>query len=124
MVGLTPLGSVQEKNGSTATMKIKQGASLNGLKIVMRKALITAEATYNYYNKDLIITSGTDGEHSAGSLHYYGYAIDIRTRHLTQSEERDIYTEIKDCLQWQGFTVVLEKTHIHIEFTQILAGAQ
>ena len=35
-----------------------------------------------------MITETLGGEHSAGSLHYYGYAVDLRIRYFTESEKR------------------------------------
>ena len=59
-------------------MKIKKGVSLQGLKLVMRRALQEAEKIWNILGEELVITSGTETyEHSAGSLHYYGLALDF-----------------------------------------------
>ena len=96
-------------------MKIKQGASLQGLKISMRKALITADHIYKKFGKELVVTSGTDGEHSAGSLHYYGFAVDIRTNYFTQDETKQVVDELRIILH-SDYHVIEHKTHIHIEY--------
>ena len=67
-------------------MKIKKGVSLIGLRLVMRPVLIEADRIWDDLGQELVITSCTDGTHSPGSLHYYGYAVDLRTRYLTQEE--------------------------------------
>ena len=92
-------------------MKIKSGVSLAGLQPCMREAIIAANKVMRSHSVPLVITSGTDGCHSAGSLHYYGYAIDIRTRQL--SDVTGAHKELKAMLP--GFDVILERTHIHIE---------
>jgi len=96
-------------------MKIKKGASLQGLQIPMRKPLIIADYIYRKFGKELVITSGTDGEHSAGSLHYYGYAIDIRTNYFTQDEIKQVVENLRNDLQ-KDYHVVEHQTHIHIEY--------
>lgn len=96
-------------------MKIKEGASLIGLKIEMRKVLITAEYIYKKLNQELVVTSGTDGTHSAGSLHYYGYALDFRTRFFTDEEKKQVVEELRKTLQ-SDYHVVEHQTHIHVEY--------
>lgn len=64
---------------------------------------------------ELVITSGCEGSHMKGSLHYIGEALDFRTRDLTFAEQvlwRD------RCVQELGpdYDVVLEKDHLHIEY--------
>jgi hypothetical protein len=100
-------------------MKIKRGATIAGLDIRMRPALVTADRIYTKYKKELVITSGLDGAHSAGSLHYYGLAIDIRTRYFRKKNRRAVYQELQSELpSW--FKVVLEKNHIHIQYDAVL----
>lgn len=95
-------------------MLLKSGVSIAGLHPCMRRALIVCERVFKAHGQEFVITSGLDGCHSAGSLHYYGFAIDAQTRHLKDDKERfNACEEIQ--MQLQGFDVVLEKTHIHIE---------
>lgn len=96
-------------------MKIKEGASLQGLDISMRHALIKADKIWNELGQELVITSGTDGEHSAGSLHYYGLAVDLRTRYFSDEEKSIAYGRLIKELEWMGYRVISEPTHIHIE---------
>ena len=51
----------------------------------------------------------------AGSLHYSGAAIDVRTRDLQPADVQKIIARIKSCLG-DDFDVLLEVDHIHIEF--------
>jgi len=103
-------------------MKIKKGASLNGLQISMRPALIVCDSVLRGLGKELVITSGTDGEHSAGSLHYYGLAFDIRIRHLDDIEKKTLYRRLQMQLSSLGFQVIIHHTHIHIEFDEVKNG--
>lgn len=122
MGGLTPFKVQYKKKGSKATMKIKKGVSLVGLRLVMRPVLIEADRIWQELGQELVITSGTDSEHSAGSLHYYGYAVDLRTRYFTQEQKFTAYCELVDSLEYEGFNVFMHDTHIHVEFDAILNG--
>lgn len=62
-----------------------------------------------------VITSALDGKHSTNSLHYTGFALDYRTRHLLDGVPRVLQRRISDCLGSE-FDVVLESDHIHIEY--------
>ena len=98
-------------------LRIKDNTvSLSNLQPQMIIALQVAEGVFSQYEKDCIITSANDGKHSQRSLHYAGAAIDLRTRHLASQEQaKDIASAIQGALN-QDFDVVLESTHIHIEY--------
>ena len=96
-------------------MKIKKGASLSGIDIRLRPALVAADASFKLIECDFVITSGLDGAHSAGSLHYYGLAFDCRTRHIPNGLVQTVVKEIKTSFP-NVFDVVLEINHIHIEY--------
>jgi hypothetical protein len=96
-------------------MKIKRGASLNGLKIEMRKPLAAAGQIWEDAGHELVVTSGTDGTHSAGSLHYYGYALDFRTRYFDEPHIVKIAHSLRKALS-DEYDVIIHKSHIHVEF--------
>ena len=98
-------------------MLIKRGVILRGLQLQMRHVLITCQEVLDRYKKKFWVTSGLDGVHSAGSLHYYGFAIDIRIYHLGKWTNQ-VFQEIKERLRKQSkyYDVILHKTHIHIEY--------
>jgi len=72
------------------------------------------------FGKPPTITSGRDGTHSTGSLHYgtkddfRERAFDLRTRDLTETQKNLATVTLRKWLG-EGFDVVLEETHIHIE---------
>lgn len=76
---------------------------------------MTAEAVMNEYNVDLVITCGTNGQHGRSSHHYIGLAVDIRTRDLQEEYKLVVANKIMNALGAE-YDVVLESTHIHIEF--------
>ncbi len=96
-------------------IKIKDGVSLACLKPQMVIALMSARELFEEYGLALVITSGDDGQHSHTSLHYVGYAVDIRTRDLPPGAARLVADKLGSYLGKQ-YDVLLERTHIHIEF--------
>lgn len=96
-------------------MKIKQGAILSGLHPKMREVLIVANAVWNEQGQELVVTSGLDGTHSAGSAHYYGCAVDLRTRYFSQEQLAVVVRELRERLSTEYY-VKLEKDHIHVHY--------
>lgn len=92
---------------------IKEGADVRGLHPVMWEMLYHIKPFFDEKKIHLTITSGTDGKHSNGSKHYVGLAVDIRTR--TMKNPDAMFKKIQRVLS-AGFDIVLEGTHIHIEY--------
>lgn len=89
-----------------------------GLSPVMRQVLIVGERIMKSHGVDLVITCALDGDHSAGSFHYYGYALDLRTRHLNGLDKLSVLQHLTE--QLPDFDVILENKgspneHFHIE---------
>lgn len=95
-------------------MKIKEGVIMAGLQKEMRPALIAAESIWKGLGQELVVTAALDGTHSAGSLHYYGLALDFRTRYFDQYEERTAANRLADSLG-DDFDVITHDSHIHCE---------
>ena len=96
-------------------MKIKTEVILQGLQIEMRKVLKIADEEYKKVGQELVITSALDGVHSAGSYHPFGYAIDIRTNFFIEEEKQLMAERLRERLGGD-YDVVVESTHIHIEY--------
>ena len=97
-------------------MKCEKGVELSGLKYEMRPALIAANTIYLKYDQELFITCTDGGIHSAGSLHYYGYAMDLRTKFFKdQATKQKVADDIRAILPFP-FDVVLESTHLNLEY--------
>lgn len=86
-----------------------------GLSPKMKKPMAMADAILKTFDRPLVITSARDGLHSPGSYHYYGYAIDIRTRDITYDQKQYMAYELRKNLG-EYYDVVTHKTHLHIEF--------
>lgn len=89
--------------------------TLAGLHFVMRKALVAAEQIWSRQGKQLVVTCGPGGAHGASSLHYYGYAVDLRTNYFTADQVKLVGAELKTSLG-ADYDVVVESDHIHVEF--------
>lgn len=77
--------------------------------------LLTACVVYTLRGFPFTVTSMEDSQHGLNSLHYSGNAADIRTRHVPVSQLPALHRALVDALG-RDYDVVLEKTHIHIEY--------
>lgn len=101
-------------------MQVKDGVSLFGLKPEMRKVLMWCDALIARYKVPFVVTSTTEGVHSSASLHPFGYAVDVRTRDLTLIQVNQLADQLRQRLG-DRYDVVIEKTHLHIEFSYIFS---
>jgi len=67
------------------------------------------------HDQELVVTSALDGEHSSGSYHYYGLALDFRTRYFTESVKTKVRDDLVSALP-QTFITVLHDTHMHVQY--------
>jgi hypothetical protein len=96
-------------------MKFKAGVKINGIKPELTLGIIVAEGVYKNHGQELVVTSVTDSKHSRTSLHYVGFAFDLRTRDTPIKILPLIKKDLQEALT-DEFDVVLEKDHFHIEF--------
>ena len=103
-------------------MILKDGADIKGLHVLMRPVLSASESIWITHGRSegVTVTAGLDGIHSAGSWHYYGLAVDLRTRYFGQTVKADVYHDLKAALP--GYDVVMHDTHIHVEVGNTLAS--
>ena len=62
----------------------------------------------------LVVTGAVEG-HKHPSKHVYGGGLDFRTRELRDFAQREFARICRDRLG-DGFDVVLEKDHLHVEY--------
>ena len=97
-------------------LSLKDGVKIAGICPELLVAVVVAERVYEKAGFDCTITSCTEGQHMAGSLHYKGAAIDLRTKNIPHPVElKQIVDRLKLCLG-ADFDVVVETDHLHIEF--------
>jgi len=110
----------------TSIIRLENGATIDGIKYPMRKVLIEAGKIWAGHNKQLVITCGSNGEHSYRSYHPFGYALDLRCYFFGKDKEVHVVKKkLKEALG-DGFDVVLHETeledgsvyysHFHVEF--------
>ena len=97
------------------TLSIKAGVELTLLhdEYVAQIPLICS--TFAAYGQDATVTSGREGKHKEGSLHY---KVPLRALDWRVWNVRDVElcaAELRLVLP-DDFDVVVEKTHIHIEY--------
>ena len=100
-------------------MKIKNGVIMAGLKDEMKIVMKIAEKLYKKHGKHSIVTSGLDGTHSAGSSHYFGYALDYRIWHVGKTVAKQIAKDLQKELGGRYY-VLLEHNHIHVQFNHVI----
>ncbi len=96
-------------------LSFKPGVRITGMRPEILLAAVAAMEAYKAAGHDLMITACVDGKHMAGSLHYAGAAIDLRTRDVAPADVQKLIAQIKSSLG-DDFDVLLEVDHIHIEF--------
>ena len=91
-----------------------------GLQTPMRWVLKYADIIWTAYGYELIVTSARDGMHSAGSLHYYGLAVDLRnsTNWGFKDEDRiKMNDELTQKLAFDpNYQIVNHSSHCHVEY--------
>ena len=99
-------------------MILKNGVKIKGIKPECIMGIMIAESVWKLSlntNDPMVITSVTDGKHMNGSLHYKGLAFDVRTNFLTSTQKSIFFDALRNHMDLE-FDIVLEKSHIHIEF--------
>lgn len=99
-------------------LKIKGG-------VLVSRQVIIAAGVVNAANslgltQDIVITSGRDGKHMAGSKHYYDRALDFRTKTLPLADKFALRDRVKKRLG-PAYDVILESLgkaneHLHVEY--------
>jgi hypothetical protein len=119
-------------------MKIKHGVTLQGLKIQMKKVLDFAETIWLDFGHECVVTRGTEEPQdlasipredykfigAPGSLHIFGYALDLRNHYFNELDKKRVVTILKEKLAEASpaYRVVEKETHIHVEYRGFIYG--
>lgn len=93
-------------------IELKAGVELSGLspQMVMAALVVCSLAEGE---ETVVVTSGSDSYHSSKSKHYRGDALDFRTRNRPDAEA---WAERVKAALGRDFDVILEETHLHVEY--------
>ena len=103
---------------------LKAGVKLTDLQPQTVLAICIADGVFSRRGIECVVTSGSDGHHKEGSLHYRGLAADFRLKHIVSPEERKrVVAEIRSNCGTLGtqYDVLHEGAgtpteHLHIEY--------
>lgn len=100
----------------TIRIEAKPGVPLDRIDPILAWAILQVAAAYDANHRETCtITSTTDGKHKENSLHYSGRAADFRTWNIDKPNRPALKAKIETMLG-NGFQVILEPTHLHIEY--------
>lgn len=94
-------------------LRFKEGVTVKFTEEV-NTILEAAEYTFQANGYSCVCTSGIDGKHMEGSLHYKAKAVDLRSRHVSAEMLPKIVDELRERLG-KDYDVVVEGDHIHVE---------
>ncbi len=97
---------------------IKEGVNIRGLHISMRKVLKAASRIWKEAGQELVVTAGLDGDHSQWSFHYYGRAVDLRSRYFSAEEVWEVVNKLHDAIG-SDYDIIVHTTHIHVEYDPV-----
>lgn len=108
-------------------MKLKEKVDVVGLKTEMITVLRVGVAAFAASGHECIVTSALDGNHGDDSLHYDGYALDFRIKHLgkTKKDRKELVESVAlhfGASLGADYDVVIEDTHIHVEYDPKIGG--
>lgn len=94
-------------------------ARIGGIQPEMLFAILVVDSVVReeILGSDTVITSCAESSRyrKKGSRHIPGFAIDIRTKHLTSADKNKLTENVAEALG-PDYDVVLERTHLHIEY--------
>lgn len=96
------------------SLALKEGVVLPP-ELAMAFAIASVFDEFKAMGCKCVITSGIDGKHSAGSLHYVGLALDFRIRDVPADERERLRSKIAANLG-PGFDFIIENDHYHLEY--------
>ena len=96
-------------------MLMREGVILAGLQPEMRIVKKHADRIWKKHGERCVITSAVDREHSPGSLHPFGYALDFESKLFGGDQCEIVAQEMRDALG-PKYQVFFEGDHFHVEY--------
>jgi hypothetical protein len=101
---------------NTIRLRIKPDVSIRRLQPQAVLAVTICAPIWAEHGAELVITSGDDGAHKVGSLHYEGLAVDLRWPETLPVELREQLAVRVRVALGPHYDVIPEPTHLHIEY--------
>jgi hypothetical protein len=108
--------------GSDADIWLKDGADIDNFSDEMEDSLDEVVTAERLDLPHVVITAGSNGAHSAGSLHYSGNALDLRANNITDAQAQTWADDLQSALG-SDYDVVFEhfasdprNDHVHVEY--------
>ena len=100
-------------------LKVKQ--NVGTAKAVVILAALANEAQRLQLPRDVVITAVSDGEHSRNSRHYFGHAVDVRSKNFPNAEAKRVFLQRVLTRLGEGYWGLLEdegtpNEHLHLEW--------
>lgn len=93
-------------------VRIKPGVKLHLLRPQAMLVIFMADGIWRELGEaELVVTSGSDGTHMEGSLHYQGLALDLRNPRDPTAAAAVLRARLG-----REFDVIAEGHHIHVEY--------
>ena len=101
-------------------MRLKAGVKLRSRNGSISQPMVLGcqivESAYNACGVGYCMaTSIMDGVHGKASRHYWGDAVDFRTRHIPEGKLSELTARCKEYLG-DDFDAVMESDHLHVEY--------
>lgn len=102
-------------------ISIKEAAKVKGLHVETLLGFLIVASVLHEHGYGATITEGSGGTHMPKSLHYEGYAVDIRSKHVKTFEEKESIMATAVKALGSDFDLILENLgleneHWHLEF--------
>ena len=95
-------------------LSLKTNCRIKDLSPQAMLGITICSSVYAAHDYDCVVTSINDSRHMTNSLHYRGYAFDLRIWMIPEEMRESFAAELAAALGPE-FDVVLEDDHIHVE---------
>lgn len=89
-------------------INIKDGVVFKKITENTVKVFVMLEKAFRFIRAECWITSANDGKHASDSRHYQDRAFDLRTRHLTDKQVKDLVFTMIGSSPVKGFRIKME----------------
>lgn len=93
----------------------KEGVVVGNIKLPLLDGLLRAALVFWRWGYQLVVTSLSDGTHMSNSLHYRGYAADLRSHDVRAVDVAGLMSALNRELG-KEYQLIHEVDHFHLEY--------